>query len=84
MNRRSLLLLGAGALATTALTPGGRITAAHVASLHQAEQTLYNADLRHGSAQLRSQAAHALNAARTWLQTGSYSEETGRQESITN
>ncbi|WP_329562483.1 hypothetical protein [Kitasatospora sp. NBC_01266] len=79
MNRRSLLLLSAGALASTALAPGGRITPAHVRSLHDAEQTLYNADLRNGSAHLRSQAAHALNAAHTWPQTSAYSEETGRQ-----
>ncbi|MET8630294.1 hypothetical protein ABZW30_42420 [Kitasatospora sp. NPDC004669] len=78
VKRRSLFLLGAGALATTVLAPD-RITPTHVRSLHDAEQTLYNADLRHGSAQLRSQAAHALNAAHNWLQTGSYTEETGRQ-----
>lgn len=83
VERRALLLDGAGVALAVPLglgrRPPGRIGAAAIRAVTTAVSTLYEHDRSHGSAPLRQSAAEALHTAYQWLQSGSYTEKTGRR-----
>lgn len=83
VERRAFLLDGAGVVLT--LLPGadrrepGRIGAGEVRAVTKAVTGLYAHDHDYGSAPLRTAAAEALHTAYQWLQSGTYTEKTGRK-----
>ncbi|KIF67341.1 hypothetical protein HY68_35775 [Streptomyces sp. AcH 505] len=84
VERRAVLLEGAGAVLTL-LPPRadrrapGRIGVGEVRAVTKAVTRLYAHDHDHGSAPLRTAAAEALHTAYQWLQSGTYTEKTGRK-----
>lgn len=59
--------------------PAGRIGAREVRSVAQTVAAIYAHDHDHGSAPLRQAASEALHTAYQWLQSGTYTERTGRK-----
>ncbi|MEI5520443.1 hypothetical protein WB401_25640 [Streptomyces brasiliscabiei] len=88
VDRRSFLTDSAGAamalfpvtIAESLQNPQGKIGASDVRRLHRTIGTIYAYDHDHGSsALLRSDASKALNTAYNWLESGAFTEATGRR-----
>jgi hypothetical protein len=81
VDRRNFLRDGAAVL-TLPLAAGpspGKVGATEVRSVTKAVATLYAHDHDHGSAPLRRAASEALHTAYQWLQSGTYTDRTGRR-----
>ncbi|WP_200307656.1 hypothetical protein [Streptomyces adelaidensis] len=83
VERRAFLLDGACAVLALPLGSDkrapGRIGASEVRAVSKAVTRLYAHDHDHGSAPLRTAATEALHTAYQWLQSGTYTEKTGRK-----
>ncbi|MFF1560946.1 hypothetical protein [Streptomyces sp. NPDC058279] len=83
VDRRTFCRDSAGlalALPLSATSRGpGRVGATEVRAVTHAVTTLFGHDHNHGSGPLRKAAGEALHTAYSWLQSGSYTDRTGRK-----
>lgn len=82
VERRRFLRDGAAVLTlplSTAAGPAGRVGTTEVRAVTRSVAALYAHDHDHGSAPLRRAASDALHTAYQWLQSGTYTDRTGRR-----